>query len=78
MELRDIEGFAKMKIYSSYINSLMQFFTFNIIKYQGQHRPSYGEEIGGFYFISDWESFIDEDGKFDRIAYQEKTESIFL
>ena len=78
LELRDIEGFAKMKVYSSYINSLMQFFTFNIIKYQGQNRPSYGEEIGGFYFVSDWKSFIDKDGKFDRKAYQEKTGSIFL
>jgi hypothetical protein len=56
----------------------MQFFTFNIIKYQGQKRPSYGEEIGGFYFVSDWEPFIDEDSKFDRKAYQEKTGSIFL
>jgi CRISPR-associated endonuclease/helicase Cas3 len=78
LELHEIEGFAKMKIYRSHINSLMQFFTFNIIKYQGQKRPSYGEEIGGFYFVSDWESFIDADGKFDRKAYQEKTESIFL
>jgi CRISPR-associated endonuclease/helicase Cas3 len=78
LELRDIEGFAKMKVSSSYINSLMQFFTFNIIKFQGQNKPSYGEEIGGFYFINDWESFIDEDGKFDRVAYQEKSNSLFL
>ncbi len=78
LELRDIEGFARMKVNSSYVNSLMQFFTFNIIKFQGQTRPIYGEEIGGFYFISDWESFIDEDGKFDRVVYQEKSESIFL
>ena len=67
-----------MKVNSSYINSLMQFFTFNLIKFPGVDRPPYGEEIGGFYFISDWESFIDQDGKFDRVAYQEKSNSLFL
>ncbi len=78
LKLREIDGFAKMKVNSSYINSLMQFFTFNIIKFQGQNRPTIGEEIGGFYFVDDWESYIDEDGKFDRIEYQKKCESIFL
>ncbi len=79
LELRDIEGFAKMKIHGSYINSLMQFFTFNIIKFVNVKQPHYySDEIGGFYFISDWKPFIDEDGKFDRVAYQEKNESIFL
>ncbi len=78
LELRNIEGFAKMKINSSYINSLMQFFTFNIIKFQGQSNPSKGEEIGGFYFVSDWESFIDKDGKFDRVEYQKQSDGLFL
>ena len=78
LKLREIEGFAKMKVNSSYINSLMQFFTFNIIKFQGQSNPSRGEEIGGFYFVSDWELFIDKDGKFDRVEYQKQSDSLFL
>ena len=56
----------------------MQFFTFNIIKYANMTQPHYySEEIGGFYLVEDWEPFID-DGKFDRVAYQEKSESLFL
>ncbi len=78
LELRDIEGFAKMKIFKSYINSLMQFFTFNIIKFNNSSRPCVGEEIGGYYFVENYEEFITEDGKFNRVAYQKKTKDIFL
>jgi len=58
----------------------MQFFTFNIIKFDNKKQPHYfSEEVGGFYFVKDYEDFIDEkSGKFDRIAYQEKSESLFL
>jgi len=79
LELRDIENFAEKKYKYSQINALMQFFTFNIIKFQNMTQPHYySEEIGGFYLVEDWEEFIDKDGKFDRIAYQEKSQSLFL
>jgi len=78
LKLQEIEEFAKMKVKSSYINSLMQFFTFNIIKFNKNNRPCIGEEIGGFYFIEDWEDFIDVDGKFNRIAFNKYCKDIFL
>jgi len=57
----------------------MQFFTFNIVKYKHINQPHYySEEVGGFYLVKDWEEFIDEDGKFDRVAYQKKSNSLFL
>ena len=77
--LREIENFAEKKYKQSHINALMQFFTFNIIKFDNTTQPHYySKEIGGFYLIEDWEEFIDENGKFDRVAYQDKSKSIFL
>ena len=78
-ELHTIEGYAKKEIQRYKLNSLMQFFTFNIVKYSPkQLLPHYSEEFGGFYYISDYDEFIDEDGKFDREAYLAKGESLFL
>ena len=77
-ELNDIENFSQMKYEQSYINSLMQFFTFNLIKYKEEQKPCYyNDEFGGYFYISDYEEFI-ENGKFNRIAYQDKCGSIFL
>ena len=78
-ELHTIEGYAKKEIQRYRLNSLMQFFTFNIIKYSPkQVLPHYSEEFGGFYYIANYDEFIDEDGKFDREAYLAKGESLFL
>jgi len=80
LELREIEGFAEMKYKHSHINALMQFFTFNIIKFQNITRPHHysGEPVGGFYLVEDWEEFIDKDCKFKREVYQKKSKSLFL
>ena len=58
----------------------MQFFTFNIIKFQHMTRPHHysGEPVGGFYLVEDWEEYIDRDGKFKREDYQKKSKSLFL
>ncbi len=78
-ELHTIEGYAKKEIQRYRLNSLMQFFTFNIVKYSPkQTLPHYSEEFGGFYYIADYDEFIDEDGKFNREAYLAKGESLFL
>ena len=79
LQLRNIDSFVEKKYQQSHINALMQFFTFNIIKFDNTTQPHYySKEIGGFYLVEDWEEFIDEDGKFDRVAYQEKSKSLFL
>jgi CRISPR-associated endonuclease/helicase Cas3 len=76
--LNDIEGFSQKKYEQSYINSLMQFFTFNLIKYKEGQKPShYSCEFGGFFYISNYDDFI-EDGKFNREAFQEYTGGYFL
>jgi CRISPR-associated endonuclease/helicase Cas3 len=76
-ELNEIENFTQMKYEKSYINSLMQFFTFNLIKYEEGQKTYYSDEYRGYFYISNYEDFI-KDGKFDRIAYQDKCGSIFL
>jgi len=76
--LNDIEGFSQMKYEQSYINSLMQFFTFSLIKYkEGQTPIHYDHEFGGFFYISNYGEFIEE-GKFNRVAFQEYTGGYFL
>jgi len=76
--LNEINGFSQMKYEQSYINSLMQFFTFNLVKYKEGQTPShYSYEFGGFFYISNYEDFI-EDGKFNRVAFQEYTGEYFL
>lgn len=78
LELRDIESFVEQKYKQSHINTLMQFFTFNIIKFNMAQPHHYSDEVGGFYLVQDWEKFIDEDGKFNRVAYQKNSQSLFL
>jgi len=77
-ELNNIQNFTKKRYESSYINILMQFFTFTLIKYKDGEKPCfYNDEFRGYFYISDYEEFI-EDGKFNRTAYQDRCGSIFL
>ncbi len=76
-ELNSIEGYAKKQIYASKLNSLMQFFSFNLLKFNDKQRPYIGEEMYGYYFVNDL-SYITDDGKFDRAKYLEKKDEIFL
>ena len=76
-ELNEIDGYAKKEVFKYKINSLMQFFTFNIIKYPWSKRPYIGEEEYGFYFVSNLE-FITEDKKFDREKYNKLIDGNFL
>jgi hypothetical protein len=57
----------------------MQFFTFNLIKYKEAQKPSfYSYEYGGFFYIQNYKDFITEEGKFDRVAFQNYTGGYFL
>jgi len=77
-KLNDIKSFTQREFEKSKINSLMQFFTFNIFKnYEGQ-RPYIGEEMYGYYFVENYEDFITKEGKFDREKYNEIKNSNFL
>lgn len=76
--LNIIKNYAKMKINKQKLNFLMDFFTFNVTKFNEQKFPlTYDEEFGGFYYIKDYESFI-KNGKFDRNAYNNIRKSDFL
>lgn len=76
-QLNDIKNYAQKEIKRSELNSLMQFFTFNITKYSNkQSLPYYDYICGAYYLISDYEDFI-KNGKFNRKAYQEKSKDIF-
>jgi len=76
--LNEIESFSQKRYEQSYINSLMQFFTFNLIKYkEGQKPHHYSYEFGGFFYISNYGDFI-EDGKFNRKRFEEYTDGYFL
>jgi CRISPR-associated endonuclease/helicase Cas3 len=75
IELDNIENFAEKKFKKSKINSLMQFFTFNLLGYQ--EPIFYDENIKGIYFVKNYEEFI-FDGKFDREKYNQKSDSQFL
>ncbi len=75
--LNEIEQFAKKEVMRAKINSLMQFFTFTLLKFNPkQQLPYYSYEFCGYYFIDDL-SFI-EDGKFNRTKYLAKKEDLFL
>ena len=77
-ELNEIEKFSEMKVKKSRINSLMQFFTFNITKYGNNSFPcDFTDEIGGIYYIKDYDDFISSDLKFKRKEFQEKCKDIF-
>lgn len=77
IELNEIENFAKREITRSKINSLMQFFIFNIFKYYNGERPHIGEEMYGYYFVANLE-YITYDGKFDREKFNKDKKSLFL
>ncbi|MDR0408742.1 MAG: CRISPR-associated helicase Cas3' [Campylobacteraceae bacterium] len=77
LTLNKIDNFVKKEIEKSKINSLMQFFTFNILKY-GSSRPFLGENINGFYYIEDYSEFITEDKKFDRAKFNRAKNDRFL
>jgi len=76
-QLNDIKNYAQKEIKRSELNSLMQFFTFNITKYSNkQSLPYYDYICGAYYLVSNYENFI-KNGKFNRKAYQEKSKDIF-
>lgn len=75
--LNEIESFSKKEVQKSKINSLMQFFTFNIFKYYDGQRPHIGEEMYGYYFVENLE-YITDEGKFDREKFNENKNSRFL
>ena len=80
-KLNEIENFTRKEIKKSKINSLMQFFTFNITKYDNKEvfTGTYDKEIGGIYYIKDYENFITEDLKFKRKEFIEQcNDNIFL
>lgn len=77
VSLNDIEEYPKKVVLKSKINSLMQFFTFTLLKASTkQQLPYYSKEFYGYYFVNDL-SFV-EDGKFDRQKYLAKKEEIFM
>ncbi|MDR0579597.1 MAG: CRISPR-associated helicase Cas3' [Campylobacteraceae bacterium] len=77
LQLNEIDSFVKQEVEKSKINSLMQFFTFNIFKY-GSERPFLGEDIHGFFYIENCDDFITKDGKFDRAKFNETKNCGFL
>ncbi|MDD2382723.1 MAG: CRISPR-associated helicase Cas3' [Sulfurospirillaceae bacterium] len=77
--LNDIEGFAKKEVAKSSIQALMQFFTFNILRFNDKYvLPHYDEEKGGIYLVSNYAEYITEDGKFNRKKYLGLKDDIFL
>jgi len=77
-KLGEIKNFTQMEFEKSKINSLMQFFTFFILKFnEKQKLPYYSYEFGGYYFVQNYEEFI-VDGKFDRAKYLLKKDEMFL
>ena len=78
IELNNIEGYAKKEITKYKLNSLMQFFTFNIIKYEWSSRPVIGEEEFGFYYVENFDEFITCDKKFNREKYNSYVNGSFL
>ncbi len=77
-ELNEIENYSEMKVKKSRINSLMQFFTFNIIKYDDSRSLcNWTEDFGGIYYIRDYEDYLTNDLKFKRKEYQKDCDSNF-
>jgi len=75
-EANEIENYVKRKIVLSQVMSLMQFFTFNVYSYVDIKK--YNDLVGGIYLIKDYEEFVDDELKFDRKAFSEYQEGIFL
>lgn len=77
-KLNDIKSFTQREFEKSQLNSLMQFFTFSIVKFnEKQKLPYYSYEFGGYYFVQNYEEFI-VDGKFNRVKYLLKKDEMFL
>ncbi len=77
-EYNEIEEFAKKQIHLSYINYLMQFFTYNVFRYGNKPLQRYSDECCGIYLIAEYESFISEDLRFLREKFNEFQEDMFL
>jgi len=78
-ELNEIENFSEMKVKKSRINSLMQFFTFNIVNSDYSQTPcNFTEEFCGIYYIRDYHDYLTDDLKFKRKEYQEDCNSNFF
>jgi len=79
-ELNDIEDFSQKQVEKSKINSLMQFFTFNLIKYDDNQifTGTYDEELNGIYYVINYEMFITDDLKFKRKEFLEESNENFL
>jgi len=75
-EANEIENYAKRKVVLSEIYALMQFFTFNVYSYVDIKK--YHDLISGIYMIKDYEEFVDDELKFDRKAFSEYQEGMFL
>jgi CRISPR-associated endonuclease/helicase Cas3 len=75
-EANEIENYAKRKVVLSKIMSFMQFFTFNVYSYVDIKK--YNDLVGGIYFIEEYEEFVDEELKFDRKAFSEFQDGMFL
>jgi len=77
-KLNDIQNFTQKEFEKSKLNSLMQFFMFNILKFnEKQQLPYFSYEFGGYYFIENYEDFI-IDGKFNRSKYIGIKDNVFL
>ena len=77
LALNEIENFTQKEVEKTKINSLMQFFTFNVFKYYDGYRPHVGEKINGYYYVDNLD-YITSDGKFDRDKFNEDKNSQFL
>ncbi len=79
LTLNQIDNYAQKEIKRSELNSLMQFFTFSILRFNDKYQlPHYDDEKFGFYFVRDYEEYITKDGKFDRKKYIGQKDNIFL
>jgi len=77
-ELNEIDNFTEKKVKKSRINVLMQFFSFNIMRYEEKiFTCEFTDEIAGIYYIENYNDFITDDLKFKRKEFQEKCKSIF-
>lgn len=76
-KLNNIKNYVQKEVKRSELNSLMQFFTFNITRYSNnQIVPHYNYMCGSYYLVSDYKEFI-RNSKFNRKAYQDKSKDIF-
>lgn len=72
------KSYAELKIEISKVLSLMQFFTFNITRYNEAQKLGFFEyEYNGFYFIKNYGDFI-RNGKFQRQDYIAFTGNMFF